>query len=73
MGEAKRRAEAELVKRTAHATKIVKAFEGFIDACIVSHSRQWTPEVPSPEWDVNTLHDARKALISILVVPPSQY
>lgn len=80
MGEAKRKAEAVAVlqkqeheRRVVHATKIVAAFEKFIDACIVSHQRQWLPEAPSPEWDINTLHDARKELVNILVIPPSDY
>lgn len=73
MGEAKRKAEAELVRRTVHARKIVAAFETFIDANIQSYMHQFSPETPSPRQDVNTLHDAREALVKVLVVPPSEY
>lgn len=74
MGEAKRKAEAELARREKHATKIVAAFERFIDANIESFMRQHAPEIAcTVPHDINDLHDARKALIQILIVPPAQY
>lgn len=74
MGEAKRRAEAELARRTAHATKIVAAFEKFIDENIATMLRaHGCGAACHIQHDINGLHDARNALIQILVVPPAQY
>lgn len=70
MGEARLKAEV----RERHARRIVAAFETFIDANIECFLRQNSPEeVAHIKHDINGLHDAREALIKILIVPPPKY